>query len=189
MHILSIYNQEENKILRQSSRPVTDADFQNKTTNKIIQQLEDGLVFYGNGVGLSASQIGKPLQIFMINCRPTETFPDMQVFSQVIINPLITHYSPETFDGREWCMSIADEQCFPQNRYQVKRSIEIIFDYTDANNQRHTKTRLSGIAAVVFQHEYDHLFGKLMDQEWISWKIISNEEYKRRIEDWEKMRL
>jgi peptide deformylase len=61
-------------------------------------------------------------------------------------------------------MSIADENCIPQNRYQVRRSVSVTFDYTDEYNIRHTDTTLSGISAVVFQHEYDHLYGKLIDK-------------------------
>jgi peptide deformylase len=61
-------------------------------------------------------------------------------------------------------MSIADKNCVPQNRYQVRRSISVNFDYIDEHNIRHTDTTLSGISAVVFQHEYDHLYGKLIDK-------------------------
>lgn len=86
-------------------------------------------------------------------------------------------------------MSIANEHCIPEQRYQITRSTAITFDYTDESNIRHTDQQLSGISAVVFQHEYDHLFGKLIDQVGISWKIISNKEYKRRIAEGEKMVL
>ena len=187
MHVLSISNPQEEKILRQSSRLITDEDFDNFLTDKIILQLQDSLLFYGNGVWLSAIQIWYPLQIFMMNCRPTKSFPHMQSFSQVIINPEIKIYNSDTFDGREWCMSIADRQCVPEQRYQVRRSVSIAFDYTDEHNTRHTDTTLSGITAVVFQHEYDHIFGKLIDEVGISWQIISNEEYKTRIKEGEKM--
>ena len=101
MHILKVQNEQENIILRQPSRIVTNRDFKDFSVTKNIEQIKNSLIFYGNGVGLSAIQIGKPLQIFVINCRPTESFPDMQIFEKVVINPLITHYSTETFDGWE----------------------------------------------------------------------------------------
>lgn len=189
MKVLSIANLQEEKILRSPSRIITDADFSNNNVNNIIQQLRDTLTYYGNGVWLSAIQIGYPLQIFVINCRPTEAFPDMKHFSQVIINPIITNYSNETFDGREWCMSIADKNCVPQYRYQVRRSINISFDYTDEHNVRHTDTTLSGLPAVVFQHEYDHLFWRLIDEAGIPEQIISQEEYLRKKNNGEIMVL
>lgn len=189
MHILKIQNENENIILRQPSRLVTTRDFKDFSVKKAIEQLKNSLIFYGNGVGLSAIQVGISLQVFVINCRPTESFPTMQTFEKIVINPLITHYSTETFSGWEWCMSIANEHCIPEQRYQITRSTAITFDYTDESNIRHTDQQLSGISAVVFQHEYDHLFGKLIDQVGISWKIISNKEYKRRIAEGEKMVL
>jgi peptide deformylase len=149
--------------------------------------LRDTLTYYGNGVWLSAVQIWYPLQIFTINCRITEAFPTMQDFQKIIINPIITHYSFDTFDGWEWCMSIADEHCVPQNRYQVRRSTSITFDYTDEHNIRHTDQSLSGIAAVVFQHEYDHLFWHLIDKVGLPGQVISQEEYLKRKEKGEKM--
>lgn len=189
MKVLSIANPEEENILRSSSRLVTDEDFSNDNVKNIIQQLKDTLTYYGNGVGLSAVQIGQKLQIFIINCRPTEAFPDIKHFSQVIINPVITHYSDKTFDGREWCMSIADKDCVPQHRYQVRRSTSITFDYSDEHNVRHTNTSLSWLPAVVFQHEYDHLFWRLIDEVGISGQIISQEEYLRRKNSGEELTL
>lgn len=189
MHILSVFNPNEEQILRSTCTIVWDQDFKNNVVSKIVSELKESLVHYGNGVGLSAIQLWYLLQIFVINCRPTESFPNMRQFSQVIINPVITHYSDEIFDGREWCMSIADENCVPHHRYQVRRSTGIIFDYTDEHNVRHTDTSLSGLPAIVFQHEYDHLFGRLIDQEGIPVQIISQEEYLERKNSGEKMIL
>jgi len=188
MHILSVFNPDEAQILRSSCEIVWDQDFENGNVSKIVWELHAALSHYGNGVWLSAIQLWYPLQLFVINCRPTESFPNMKQFSQVIVNPVITHYSDETFDGREWCMSIADENCVPQNRYQVRRSVSVTFDYTDEYNIRHTDTTLSGISAVVFQHEYDHLFGRLIDQS-ESGQVITQEEYLRRKASREKMVL
>jgi hypothetical protein len=50
MKVLSISNPEEEKILRSSSRIVTDRDFANDNVKNIIQQLRDTLTYYGNGV-------------------------------------------------------------------------------------------------------------------------------------------
>lgn len=187
MKVLSIANPEEENILRLPSRIITDEDFSNDNVKNIIQQLKLTLTYYWNGVWLSAVQIGYPLQIFVINCRPTESFPEMKEFQKIIINPIITHYSDETFDGREWCMSIADENCVPQQRYQVRRSTNITFDYADEHNIRHTNTILSGLPAVVFQHEYDHLFWRLIDEVGIPEQVITQEEYFRRKNSGEKM--
>lgn len=189
MKVLFINNTEKEEILRSSSRIVTNEDFSVNNVEKIIKKLQDTLTYYGNGVWFSAVQIWYPLQIFVINCRPTESFPNMQAFSQVIINPIVTQYSDKTFDGREWCMSIADKECIPQHRYQVKRSTSITFDYTDEHSIRYESMSLSGLPAVVFQHEYDHLFGHLIDEVVLSGQIITQEEYLKRKKHWEAMTL
>ncbi len=189
MKVLSISNPLEEEILRSPSRIVTKEDFDNKTVSEVITQLRQTLKHYGNGVGLSAIQIWYPLQIFVINCRPTESFPNMQEFSQVIINPVLKNLSPDTFDWREWCMSIADTQCIPIQRYQIKRSKSILFDYTDERWKIHNDVTLSWISAVVFQHEVDHIHGILIDQRNIPWQIISQEEYMQRKKNGEKMTL
>ena len=125
MHILSVSNPNEEVTLRSSCKIVWDQDFDNGDVSKIVSELHAALAHYGNGVGLSAIQLWYPLQIFVINCRPTKSFPDMQTFSQTIINPVTKNLSSDTFDWREWCMSIADEQCVPQYRYQVRRSVSV----------------------------------------------------------------
>lgn len=188
MHILSIFNPNEENILRSPSTLVTKEDFEDWTVEEIVIKLKKTLEYYGNGVWLSAVQIWYPLQIFIINCRPTESFPNMQTFSQVIINPIIKRLSPETFEGREWCMSIADEQCNTKYRYQIRRSTSVDFEYTNDSNKIQTGN-LSGIAAVVFQHEYDHLLGKLIDQSCLSGQVITQQEYFERKKNGEQMTL
>ena len=84
-------------------------------------------------------------------------------------------------------MSIADEYCVPQHRYQVRRSKSITFDYTDEHNIRYKNTSVSGLPAVVFQHEYDHLLGHLIDELAIPGQVITQKEYLRRKNNGEKM--
>jgi transcriptional regulator NrdR family protein len=50
MKVLSITNYEEEKILRSSSRTITDEDFSIENVKNIIQQLKKTLIYYGNGV-------------------------------------------------------------------------------------------------------------------------------------------
>lgn len=85
-------------------------------------------------------------------------------------------------------MSIADDQCNTTHRYQVRRSISVHFEYTNESNKTH-RGSLSGIAGVVFQHENDHLLGKLIDQSSLPEKIISQQEYLERKKNGEQMTL
>lgn len=97
------------------------------------------------GIGLSANQVGVPLQIFTMY---TET-------PVVIINPKILEVSEETVELEEGCLS------FPGDLVKVKRPVWIIARFIQANGKGHTQ-RFEGMTARVFQHEYDHMTGKTM---------------------------
>ena len=62
-------------------------------------------------------------------------------------------------EGNEWVFS---EGCLsiPDVREDVFRRASVTFEYDDEGFVRHTET-LTGLAARVFQHEYDHLEGIL----------------------------
>jgi peptide deformylase len=98
-----------------------------------------------NGIGLSAIQVGVPLQIFTMY---TET-------PTVFINPKILEVSEETIELEEGCLS------FPGDLVKVKRPVWIIARFIQGNGKGHTQ-RFEGMSARVFQHEYDHMIGKNM---------------------------
>jgi peptide deformylase len=101
MHILTISNPTANTTLRQACRPVTQEDMDSGLVAQIVESLRQHLEHYGNGVGLSAPQIGHNIQIAVIYCRPTEAFPSMTNFKAVLINPEVEERSDEMFDGYE----------------------------------------------------------------------------------------
>ena len=185
MQILSIYDPDDLKILHTPSRQVTNEDFDNGSIERIITSMKKHSVLYPNSVWFSAIQFGLPLQIFYINCRPTESFPHIkQAFSTFVINPKITSFSSETVDGYEWCMSITDAQWIPTHRRRVQRSTNIVVDYRDEKNKVHKWKELYWFPAIIFQHEYDHLQGILIDS--IGYERISQEEYMERKKSGEK---
>jgi peptide deformylase len=55
----------------------------------------------------------------------------------------------------EGCLSI------PRVLVDVKRAKTVWVEFTDLEN-RHVRAQLTGLTAKVFQHEYDHLQGKLI---------------------------
>lgn len=107
---------------------------------KIMRRKRDGR----KGVGLAAPQVGINLQFFITAIS----------HMNVVINPAIVGYSKKMETGREGCLS------FPDRDYiQVARNVEIAVCYTNrAGNQ--VSKKLNGFEARVFQHEYDHLYGR-----------------------------
>lgn len=99
-----------------------------------------------NGIGLSANQVGVPLQIFAMASEPPI----------LVINPKILETSKEMVELEEGCLS------FPGDLVKVKRPIWIIARFILANGKGITH-RFEGMTARVFQHEYDHIMnGKTM---------------------------
>ena len=97
------------------------------------------------GVGLAAPQVGINEQIFVVDTGK-EAF--------VAINPRILKvFGSETME--EGCLSI------PRVLVDVKRAKTVWVEFTDQEN-RLVRAELSGLTAKVFQHEFDHLQGKLI---------------------------
>ena len=107
--------------------------------------LKENMMHY-EGVGLSANQIGIGERVFimMLNMETEETI--------TCFNPRII----KRYDDNVWC----EEGClsFPDEIINVKRPDRIIVKYEDEDKKDH-KIKLSGMAARVFLHEFDHLEG------------------------------
>jgi peptide deformylase len=97
------------------------------------------------GVGLAAPQVGINEQIFVVDTGK-------EVFAA--INPkIIKTVGKEVME--EGCLSI------PYVLVDVKRAKTVWVEFTDQENAQ-VRAQLNGLTARVFQHEYDHLQGKLI---------------------------
>ena len=103
-------------------------------------------MFHYEGIGLSANQIGISERVFImiLNMETEETI--------TCFNPRII----KRYDDNVWC----EEGClsFPDEIINVERPDRIIVKYEDEDRKDH-KIKLSGMAARVFLHEFDHLEG------------------------------
>ena len=112
------------------------------------QDLVDKLKYHmklNGGLGLSAPQIGSHYSVFVIDDRDYDVF----------INPHIINKSEEECEFSEGCLSL------PGQFISISRPSEI---FIEAENMKREKFRIHfyNHLARVFQHEYDHLFGKLI---------------------------
>lgn len=141
-------------ILRQKMRPVTQFDDELQTLiDDMIETMRDA-----NGVGLAAPQVGRNLQLTVI-----ETLPEVDEEGEeiegtrdlyVVINPKIIWESKEMVDGIEGCLSI------PGYVGEVERYESIRVRAQDRNGRK-VRYRLHDWDARIFQHEIDHLNGVL----------------------------
>ncbi|WP_299052363.1 peptide deformylase [uncultured Polaribacter sp.] len=119
-------------------------------------------MYNASGVGLAAPQIGKAIRIFLIDASPFAEDEDLsekdrkvlKEFNKVFINAKIIKEEGDEWAFNEGCLSI------PDVREDVYRKPTITIEYLDENFKKHTEV-LDGLAARVFQHEYDHIDGIL----------------------------
>lgn len=110
------------------------------------------------GVGIAAPQIDILKKMFVIVAYDEHD----ELHEYGVINPKITSHSEELtyLNGGEGCLSVDREV---KGLVHRPKKISVEFDNFDfeTGTTQHIKLRLKGYIAVVFQHEYDHLFGKL----------------------------
>lgn len=112
-------------------------------------------MYESDGIGLAAPQIGRDIRLQVIDATPmADDFPECADLKLVMINAHIRERSEETCSESEGCLSL------PGINEKVVRPKSIIVDYVDELFQPHT-LELSGFAARVVQHEYDHIDGLL----------------------------
>jgi peptide deformylase len=119
----------------------------------------------GNGVGLAAPQIAVPLRLFVVEDtqdRMSHLTPEQQKARnrypfpfEAVINPVWYATSPEMVIETEGCLSI------PGFKADVCRYWAIEVEGFQPNGQRKTWS-LKGWPARIFQHEIDHLDGRLL---------------------------
>ena len=108
-----------------------------------------------NGVGLAAPQIGKSIQLAVIEISKTGLRPGVvELGPMVIVNPVILRRSKQLVADWEGCLS------FPGARGLVPRSKKITVAFLDREGKKKT-VELEGFQARVFQHEIDHLNGRV----------------------------
>ena len=128
---------------------------------KLIADMKETM-YNAQGVGLAAPQIGKDIRLFLIDASPfaddeslsEEDRKVLENFNRVFINAKIIKEEGEEWAFNEGCLSI------PDVREDVFRQETITIEYQDENFEKHTEV-LGGLAARVFQHEYDHIDGVL----------------------------
>lgn len=136
--------QKPDPVLRKKSEPIKD--FSNLDLF-LIPQMKEAMKCE-NGIGISAIQIGSPKQIFLMdegNLEPT-----------VVCNPKIISKSDDMEDMIEGCLSVEGMLI------SIKRPKTIEVEYYNEKGEIQNRI-LKRMNARVFQHEFDHLQGVLME--------------------------
>lgn len=110
------------------------------------------------GVGIAAPQIGVLKKMFVIMAYDEKG----NYHNYLVINPKIISHSEEKayLESGEGCLSV--ETAYRGYIHRHKRIKAKCFLYNiDNDSLEQTTLSLKGYLAIIFQHEYDHLFGVL----------------------------
>ncbi|KKB26903.1 Peptide deformylase [Mycoplasmopsis meleagridis] len=174
-----------NKILRTKSKevslPLSEED--DLLAQKMIWHVDtsqnDENLGFQPAVGVAAIQYGIAKRMFYINGGnyPKNSSVPNSILRDVLINPVIlaTSDSLIALEDGEGCLSVGEkwknQEGFVYRKSRIKAKA---YSYMQ---KKEIELDLTGYLAVVFQHEYDHLEGKLFVDHIINddpWKVKSN---------------
>ncbi|MEM6750980.1 MAG: peptide deformylase [Planctomycetota bacterium] len=132
-------------VLREPAAPVDPAD---PHVQAVARRMID-LMHQAQGVGLAAPQVGLPWRLFVAN--PTGQPDDDRVY----FNPVLSDPDPETEPADEGCLSL------PGVTVLVTRPRAVQIDAVNLAGEAFTE-RSDNLLARIWQHETDHLDGRLI---------------------------
>ena len=132
-------------VLEATTQPVTKFDCELK---KLVDDMFESM-YAAHGIGLAAPQIGLAQRLAVIDV----TFKEDPAQRMVLVNPEIIHSEGRQRE-QEGCLSI------PEFREQVTRPRKVTIRAQDVHGKWYEHTA-EGLLARAFNHEIDHLSGKL----------------------------
>lgn len=140
--------------LREVSSPIPEVDGKPQVTDEILELVADmkETMYAADGAGLAAIQVGRPLRLFVVDSFIISQ--DRQAEPVVFVNPEIVSKGGKQ-EGEEGCLS------FPGVFVPISRAATCIVRAKDLDGKVFD---LKGeeLLARAFQHEIDHLKGKLI---------------------------
>jgi peptide deformylase len=137
---------EPNKILREISKPVLKVGVEEQ---KLMDDMLETM-YYANGIGLAAIQVGVPKRIIVIDISKDEKKEKPMFF----VNPIIKNKNLEKLTYEEGCLSVPDQFA------EIDRPSKCEIEYLDYNGKSQL-LKAEGLLATCIQHEMDHLEGIL----------------------------
>lgn len=158
-------------VLRSIALPVEDIG------SPQVQEFIDALLAsceQARGMGIAAPQVSRPWRIFIMASKPNQRYPHAPTMEPTaIINPELLFTSEETEKDWEGCLSL------PGIRAKVPRAKSIQVRYMTRQGEQ-VETEFSDFMARLFQHEFDHLNGKVfIDRVESTLDIVMEQEYQR----------
>lgn len=148
-NIWTISEPSEEKFLRRKTKPFDFAAHSKPDIKKMVELMRKSMR-EANGIGLSANQIGLPWRVFV--AEVPDSHGEHKFYA--IFNPKLEKEGSDKIWYEEGCLSV------PRVFGQVERPERVLLTGQDKNG-RTLKIKAWGLLARVFQHEVDHLEGKV----------------------------
>lgn len=141
-------------ILRRKARTVPLEELASPEMQRFVDDLIETMKA-ANGAGLAAPQVGHSVAIAAVHVQDNPRYPyKPNVPLTVFVNPRITVLGDATAMLYEGCLSV------PDLRGRVPRAMHIRVEAVDRRG-RPLDFEARGLTAGTYQHEFDHLEGKL----------------------------
>ena len=150
--IWTVFNKKEDTLLKKKLSLFDFSKHTKKQINDLVLFMRK-MMIKNKGVGLSANQVGLNMSVFVCQLPSRDGKGYVGKF-YAIFNPKIEEKSKKEISDNEGCLSI------PGYYGAVKRAERITILGFD-KNQRPLKIKADGFLARIFQHEIDHLNGRV----------------------------
>jgi len=141
-------------VLRQRAREVTREELASPAMQAFIDDLVETMRD-ANGAGLAAIQVHNPVRIFAVEVHDNPRYPyKPNIPLTIVVNPVLTPLTTDTFENYEGCLSV------PNLRGVAERFTEVRVAGWDRHGEPYERLA-RGLTAGTFQHENDHLDGKI----------------------------
>ncbi len=141
-------------VLRTRAREVAKDELLSKQMQSFVDDLVETM-HDANGAGLAAIQVYEPVRIVVMEVRDNPRYPyKPKIPLTILANPVLEPLGPETFQNFEGCLSV------PNLRGRVPRFARLRVTGWDRHGNE-VDAIVQGITAGTYQHECDHLDGKL----------------------------
>ena len=137
---------EPDPILRKKSKNLEKVDTGLK---KLMDDMLETM-YYANGIGLAAIQVGVPKRIIVIDISKDEKKEKPMFF----VNPINKNKNLEKLTYEQGCLSVPDQFA------EIERPSKCEVEYLDYNGKSQL-LKAEGLLATCIQHEMDHLEGIL----------------------------
>jgi peptide deformylase len=141
-------------VLREVARKLTREELATPGMQSFIDDLVETM-HDANGAGIAANQVYEPIRVCVIEVRNNPRYPYKPNFPlTILVNPEVSPTTDDTFLNYEGCLSV------PNLRGEVRRFTEVRVRAWDRHG-KDVELEIRGLTAGTFQHELDHLDGKL----------------------------